>query len=107
MSSELALQKIRFLLFETKRYELAINEIQLELSQSPDNHLLYAYFALALSALDKQDEALIQAQKAIEIAPDDDYVYFVLASVYLEKKDLKKAQEAIDFSLRSCLKIKD
>ena len=95
MSSESALQKIRFLLFETKRYELAINEIQLELSQSPDNHFLYAYFALALSALDKQDEALIQAQKAIEMAPDDDYVYFVLASVYLEKKDLKKAQEII------------
>ncbi len=95
MSSEAALQKIRFLLFETKRYELAINEIQLELSQNPDNHLLYAYLSLALSALDKQDEALIQAQKAVEMAPDDDYVYFVLASAHLEKKQLIKAKEII------------
>jgi len=89
------LNKISILLFQTKKYELAIQEIQNALALDLNNYILYTYLAIALSSLNKTDEALIQAQKALELSPNDDYVLFVLASIYVEKKQYNSAEKLV------------
>lgn len=85
---------------ELSDYEAAIKPARRAQALSPDNAVSEAILALALRGMDKLHEALIHAEKARELAPDDPEIAFVYAMcqwfVQPDTEPLKIMKQALD-----------
>ncbi len=78
--------------------EKAMEEIQKELNITQENHIrnkCYLYLGVLNRELGNKEEAIASFKKALEINPEDVDSYMDLLSLYMEKKDLKAAEEII------------
>ncbi|MEM7336864.1 MAG: tetratricopeptide repeat protein [Chloroflexota bacterium] len=80
------------LLIERSRYQDALELIQFEIAQNPDNSFAHAMLALCHSELEQPDAALKAAKTAIQLAPNNDHHIYILALVQYK-------QEALDTAL--------
>ena len=85
---------------ELADYEAAIKPARRALALSPDNAVSEALLALALRGVDKLHEALIHAEKAHELAPNDPEITFTYAMcqwfVQPDNEPLKLMKQALD-----------
>ena len=87
------------LLLEQGRYELAEKELRAELATNPEDGLAHAFLALSLVELDRNGEALREADLALGLLPDEGFSHYVrgavLADLEREKEALESAREAV------------
>lgn len=88
------------LLLETRRYDLAEKELRLALVNEPNHFLPHSLLALTLIKLDRKQDALVEAQTAIHLAPEQAYVHYVHASVLDEVNRFSDAERAIREAIR-------
>jgi tetratricopeptide (TPR) repeat protein len=83
--------------YKKQKYDESIAEWEQAIEKSRDEPTPYPYFCLAqlLLDLDKPDEALIYAQKAVEIDNESAFAYDVLGLVYEKKGMVVEAAEAL------------
>ena len=84
------------LLLQQKRTELAIEQFMLHLGHEPNCPDGHCMLALCFLGLDKMNEALDFSEKAVSLAPDEAFPYFVLSRVYLDSNKYKKAIACAD-----------
>jgi Tfp pilus assembly protein PilF len=82
-------------LVNQQRYKDAETELRSILASDPNNTLALALFAICLSELDKQPEALQVIQSAISREPDNDYLLYLQALFYLKDGNNKEAEKFI------------
>ncbi|HUV12610.1 MAG TPA: tetratricopeptide repeat protein [Acidobacteriota bacterium] len=79
---------------KTQQYDLAVEKLNEMLAFSEDDHRIYFYRAMALSQLDRMDEALQDIGKAVELEPGEDtYKSFqanLEAKIATEERDRAK-----------------
>jgi tetratricopeptide (TPR) repeat protein len=88
------------LLFEQRQFEAAVGELRMHLTQAPEDCPTHGLLALALSELERFDEATEHAQRAIHLAPDVPFGHFALAHVMIDRNRYAQAQAAIEEALR-------
>lgn len=82
-------------LVNQQRYKDAETELRSILASDPNNTLALALFAICLSELDKQTEALQVIQSAISREPDNDYLLYLQALFYFKSENIKEAEKFI------------
>lgn len=88
------------LLFEQRRFELAIEEFQGELGEDPDSARANAMLALCHVELERFEPATSHAKAAVAAAPDWPFAHYALARVYSQRNRDEQALAAIDEALR-------
>ena len=88
------------LLQEKGRFEAAVLEYRRALADSRDSVPVLNRLSEALIKLDKLDDALEQLSRARKLAPDHPSTYASLGKIYLKRKDVKKAQEALEDAIQ-------
>jgi tetratricopeptide (TPR) repeat protein len=83
------------LLFQRDRFEEAAAEFQAATAQAEDDPFIQGMLALCLSRLDRHQQALQAATRAVELAPNIDHGHYVLARVLTDRSRLAEAREAI------------
>lgn len=81
-------------------YGQAEKELRQALVQNPDSALAHSLLASALSMQGKLDEALKEGERALALAPEDDYIFYVLAGIHLHRENIGKAESCIKQALR-------
>jgi tetratricopeptide (TPR) repeat protein len=83
--------------YKKQKYDESIAEWEQAIEKSRNEPTPYPYYCLAqlLLDLDKPDEALIYAQKAVEIDNNSAFAYDVLGLVYEKKEMVVEAAEAM------------
>ena len=92
---EYRIEAVRLLL-ATKRYAEAEKELAALLKENPDDPVAMRLMALAKLKLGKPDEALELARKLLKTDPDNLQNRDLLASIYLERGDNRKAYEVYE-----------
>lgn len=87
------------LLLEQHRYEMARQELETLLQQSPNEALAHALLAHCLSEEHQGKRALVHARLAVGLAPDQAYCHYILALVQQELGQLKEARQSIQQAL--------
>ncbi|MFD1000520.1 tetratricopeptide repeat protein [Ohtaekwangia kribbensis] len=82
-------------LVNQQRYKDAEAELRSVLASEPNNTLALALFAICLSELDKQQEALQVIQNAISREPDNDYLLYLQSLFYFKADNMKEAEKFI------------
>lgn len=82
-------------LVNQQRYKDAETELRSVLASDPNNTLALALFAICLSELDKQQEALQVIQNAISREPDNDYLLYLQSLFYFKADNMKEAEKFI------------
>jgi tetratricopeptide (TPR) repeat protein len=82
-----------------ERFEEALGELAEAGSDEMEDPLLHGLRAIALSRLDRHQQALDSARQAITLAPDIDYGHYVLAVVHLRRGSFTEARDAIRIAL--------
>ncbi len=82
-------------LVNQQRYKDAETELRSVLASDPNNTLALALFAICLSELDKQQEALQVIQNAIGREPDNDYLLYLQSLFYFKADNMKEAEKFI------------
>ncbi|NUN71184.1 MAG: protein kinase [Bacteroidetes bacterium] len=72
----------------------------LYLAKHPDDARSHIHFAIQLAAVGKDDEALTQAKKAIDLSPDDPLMFYNAACVYSR---LGRKEEAVETLKKSIM----
>lgn len=88
------------LLYQQRRYEQAIGELQLQLGQDSADFLTHGLLALCYNALENFDAATDHAQQAIHGGPDQAFGYYALARVMTDRHRLPEALAAIQEAIR-------
>lgn len=83
------------LLFDQRRWDMAIAELRGFLTREPDHAPAHALLAHALVQHDEPDAALDEARRAVAIDPELDFAHGTLATVLLHRDDLEGAVAAI------------
>lgn len=83
------------LLMQQRRYELAIEQLQLALVEPENRNLAHAYLALCLVEREQFNEAEHHARQAIAEAPDESFSMYALACVLSARNRLDEADAAI------------
>lgn len=78
-------------LYEIRRYDLAVRELEAALTEQPDHALGQAYLALCLLELKKHRSAAEMADRAVASNPDEAFAYYAQAVVARERKQAKLA----------------
>lgn len=89
-----------YALYEQSRFDMAVNELRLGLSEDPDDPMAHSLLALCLSAQEKFEEATREAQEAVHHAPDAAGPHSALARVYYDRNRTTEALAAIEESIR-------
>lgn len=76
-----------WLLFRLKKYELAEAKVLEYLAKQPGSHDAYGLRALICLNTKRLDEALIFANRTVELAPADGWSHYILSSVLLHTDD--------------------
>jgi tetratricopeptide (TPR) repeat protein len=84
------------LLIEQNRYELAESELNMEISQSPDNPVAHALLALCLSHQKKYEKAVYESIISIGLAPNLSLCHYVYSIVLSEQGKILNAEKAIN-----------
>lgn len=88
------------ILIQQSRYDLAEQQLTLELAKSPNNADAHSLLALCLANSKKYREAIKEAETGIGLAPDSSYAHYVLASVLHDEGELKRAESEVREALR-------
>jgi tetratricopeptide (TPR) repeat protein len=88
------------LLYQQRRYEQAIGELQLQLGQNSADFLTHGLLALCYNAEEKYDPATDHAQQAIHLGPDQAFGYYALARVMTDRHRLPEALAAVQEAIR-------
>ncbi len=83
------------ILFQQGRYDLAEREFRRSLGESPDFAMSHALLALCLSHVDRDEDALREADEAIRIEPDRAYCHYVRGQVLCGLGRLKEAEASL------------
>lgn len=84
------------LLYQQKRYDLALREIIEVLSVEPNHDEAYILRGLCLALTNNHQDGLAAIQRAIAINPESSYAYNCLAYIYQILGDLVAAKNAVD-----------
>ena len=95
-----ALQGLSVLLLSKDKNQEAIAILEKLAAKSNENPAVLGVLAEALTNLKKYDEALVKANKVIEIAPKVTLGYNLRARIHVLKDDLKAAVEDLDEALK-------
>lgn len=87
------------LLLNQERYSLALQELQLLLTQEADDALVHALMALCLSEMQQTQQGLKHAQTAIGLSPDTAYYHYILAILQQENRQIKAARQSLEQAL--------
>lgn len=87
-------------LIQQSRFDLAEQQLSLELAKSPNSAEAHSLLALCLSNRRKFKEAVREAETGIGLAPDSSYAHYVLASVLHDEGDVKRAESEVREALR-------
>ena len=82
--------------FADKILRRAIGEAQKGVLENPLDSRAYLFLGTIYSRIGLVDEALKVFNKAIELSPKKQHIYFELADVYLKKSDYPKAVEVLE-----------
>lgn len=82
------------LLIGQGRYEHAIGELRLHLSEEPNSSFAHALLGLCMIELKQYQEATAEAQQAVHLAPDYPFAHYALAKVFFDRRRFKEALEA-------------
>ncbi len=74
-----------------QKYVLALDHFHRALERAPDNDPLQLRIAIALTRLERQDEAIIVLEMLLEQHPDAGLAQLTLARLYLGKKQVSQA----------------
>jgi tetratricopeptide (TPR) repeat protein len=83
-------------LLEQSRYDAAARELRQQIALTPDDADSHALLALCLNGLDRRQEALDSATRAVHMAPDAPFGHYILGHVYLDMNRYKDAEAAAD-----------
>ncbi len=83
------------LLLNQQRFDQAIAELRLAVSESPEQTFILSTLAIALLRANRWQEAMETVRTALAKEPDDAYNYWVLTLVWLERSHLKEADQSI------------
>lgn len=84
------------ILIEQRRYDLAIPEIKLHLSEEPEDDSALTLLSICYLNLDQNSEGLKYAEEAIGLNPYSDFAFYAVARAQLGLSNLKAAMEAIN-----------
>ncbi len=82
------------LLFDQRRWQLAIDELHTLLAEQPEHAGGHALLARALAQTDALDDALASARQSVALAPDADFAFAALAYVHWQRDELDDAAAA-------------
>src|SRR5229473_5418054 len=88
------------LLYEQSRFDLAEQEVRLDLEAEPENGTAHALLALCQAERGQNREATWSAQEAITREPDLPFAHYALASVMQDRERLDEALQAILEAIR-------
>ncbi len=83
------------LLMGQSRYDMAEGELRMILVDDPDCSTTHALLAMCLGNLERFDEAIETAERAIHLDPDESASHYALASVYMDMDKFRKAEAAL------------
>jgi tetratricopeptide (TPR) repeat protein len=86
-------------LLRQQRYKDAVGQLQLALSEEPDNGLLHALMANALLRCDRWQLALNSATTALTKDPACAFAFWIMAMVRLERRQFAEAEQAIESAI--------
>ena len=89
-------------LIEDEKFEMAIDELQSALKDSPDDADLLNLLAYSQRKLKRYDEALVNYQKALQIDPEHRGANEYLGELYLQLDQLPKALERLKVLDEDC-----
>ncbi len=88
------------LLFEQRRYDIAIRELQQGLAIDPDNASYHRLLALCFSQQKQDDSAIAEIDQAIHLDPNHSGGHYIKAGILRDQGKLKAARSAIAEALR-------
>ena len=88
------------LLYESKRYDRALKELQAVLARDPHDTRAHACAALCRLHLGQDSRALSEARAAVESDPQGDHAWYVLAFVEQRLRRQEEAEKAIEEARR-------
>lgn len=83
------------ILIEQQRYDLALQELYLEIAGNPDNAHTFSLIAQCESHLKMPAHSLKSARHAIHVAPDYPYGHYMMGYVLDRSKDYRQAETAV------------
>jgi tetratricopeptide (TPR) repeat protein len=83
------------LLINQKRFDMAEEQLNKVLAESPNHALATAYKALIKLQTDKVKEALSLSQSALGLDPESDFALYIMAAAYIDLRDFKNAEKSI------------
>lgn len=87
------------LLFNQKRYDLALAEVERYLTEDMDSAPAHAMRSYCLTVLDQPKDGEEAARHAIELQPENPFAYFVLSRALKAQKNLPGAKDAINTAI--------
>lgn len=87
-------------LLQQGRFEPALAELKLALSEDPEDSVILARMSLALGALDRKAEATDAAQRAVGMDPENPFSHYALARAHYDADRYPAAQEAAEAAIR-------
>ena len=82
------------LLFHQSRFDLAEEQLRLALADDPDYAAAHGLLALCLLQKQNAEDATTEALRAVELAPEMPFSFYVLALVFLRRNRLEDAENA-------------
>ncbi len=88
------------LLYDQRRYELAIQQLQQALSINPDDSSSHSLLALCLAQQQQYLGAIDEIDQAIRLSPNYAGYHYIKSGILRDQGKLKNAREAISVALR-------
>lgn len=88
------------LLFEQRRYDLAVRELQKGLAIDPDDPSYHRLLALCFSQQNKKTDAIAEIDRAIALDPNHSGGHYIKAGILRDQGNMKAARNAIAEALR-------
>jgi tetratricopeptide (TPR) repeat protein len=93
-------QQRGILLLQQGRFDLADREFRRALSEEPDDPIAHAYLSLCLNRMDRDDEALREADEAVRCGPGIAFCHYVRGSALKSKGRLPEAEAAVNEAIQ-------
>ncbi|MEM7555632.1 MAG: tetratricopeptide repeat protein [Cyanobacteria bacterium P01_A01_bin.84] len=88
------------LLFEQCRYDMAMGELQSELTDYPYEARAHALLGLCLNMQQKYEQATESAKSAIALSPNLPFTHYVLGYIACDRNQFNEAQESLQEAIR-------
>src|SRR5262245_28752038 len=88
------------LLYQQGRYQEAVSELRMQLTQESEDSFTHGLLALVLSELEQLTDATQHAHQAIHLAPDNAWGHYALARVMSARHRYDEARAAILEAIR-------